>query len=417
MKNLLETTTNLIRKGLLHVFVGDLSYKVLRFLSSIAVARLVDKDQYGVWNYAYNIYSLILLFDGLGIASGVIQYCAKEKDEKRSFLILKFGKRFGGYVNLLISFITLMMALFAPLKFPSARLYLIGISFVPPVRIFYNVTIQYIRARKRAKVYGYLTFSYAAVYLLFILLTIPFMNVWGLVVSEYAVILLSLLISKRLIPRISEEKVSLDNGLKKEIVKFSIVANLSNVMSQFLYLIDTFLVGQILGKADVLASYKVGTLIPYNLNFIPAALITFFYPYFATKSDDKLWVRKKAFQFLKALAVLNSLIVVLFILFGDHITHLLFGNKYSDSAIILKILMIGYFFAATFRIPLGNFIASLGKVKINLINSIVTGFSNIILDILLILNYGVIGAAFATVSVFILSSTINLYAFLRLTKK
>lgn len=417
MRNSIEKIFNLIKKGLLHVFVGDLSSKVLRFVSSVVVARLVDKNEYGVWSYAYNIYSLILLFDGLGVASGVLQYCAREKDEKRSLFILRFGRKFGGYVNLLISFATLVMALFAPLKFYSARLYLVAISLVPPIRILYTVTLQYIRAKKRAQTYGYITFFYAAVYLLSVVLTVPIIGVWGLAISEYTVVLLSSFVLKGQVPNIADsERDSLGSDLKKEIVRYSVVANLSNIMSQLLYLIDTFLVGQILGKADILASYRVGTLIPYNLNFIPLSLITFFYPYFASKSDDKLWVREKAGQLLKFLAIVNAAIAVSIILFGDYITYFLYGNKYSDSAIVLKVLMVGYFFAATFRIPLGNLIASLGEVRVNLINSVITGLSNIVLDILLILKYGAIGAAIATVLVFVLSSAISVYAFLKLTK-
>ncbi|WP_038042239.1 lipopolysaccharide biosynthesis protein [Thermosipho africanus] len=105
IKNTVENTIILIKKGLLHVFFGDLSSKVFRFLSMIVMTRLLDKEQYGIWNYAYNIYSLILLFDGLGIASGVLQYCSKERNERKRFLIFKFGKSFGEYVNLFISFL------------------------------------------------------------------------------------------------------------------------------------------------------------------------------------------------------------------------------------------------------------------------------------------------------------------------
>jgi O-antigen/teichoic acid export membrane protein len=384
----------------------------------IVMTRLLDKEQYGIWNYAYNIYSLILLFDGLGIASGVLQYCSKERNERKRFLIFKFGKSFGEYVNLFISFFTLILALLAPLKFSSARLYLLAISFLPTIRILYTISIQYIRASKRAKTYGYVTFFYAVSYFVFVLLTVPIFDVWGIIVSEYVVILFSLLFLKNQIHEVSNfyEEERLESGFKKEILRFSVVANLTNIMSHLLYLLDTFLVGQIIGKAEILASYKVATLIPYNLNFIPMALMTFFYPYFAEKSYDKFWIRKNTGKLIKMLFFINAIIVIFIILFSDYVIYFLFGDKYSDSSMILKVLMIGYFFAGTLRIPLGNIIASLGKVKINLVNSIITGLSNIVLDIILILKYGAIGAAIATVLVFVLSSVINVYAFLKLTK-
>ena len=75
-----------------------------------------------------------------------------------------------------------------------------------------------------------------------------------------------------------------------------------------------------------------------------------------------------------------------------------------------RILSLGYLIAATFRIPAGNVIASLRKVKVNFYNSIVSGSANVVLDIILIKRYGSNGAAIATVLIFIISSIIsNIY--------
>ena len=46
-------------------------------------------------------------------------------------------------------------------------------------------------------------------------------------------------------------------------------------------------------------------------------------------------------------------------------------------------------------------------MKANLINAIFSGIANIILDVILIIKYGSIGAAYATLLVFIISSLIH----------
>ena len=79
--------------------------------------------------------------------------------------------------------------------------------------------------------------------------------------------------------------------------------------------------------------------------------------------------------------------------------------------------MFGYFFAATFRIPYGNIIAALGNAKANLINAIFSGTANIILDIILIMKFGSIGAAWATTAVYIISSIIHYIFIVRYMKK
>jgi O-antigen/teichoic acid export membrane protein len=72
-----------------------------------------------------------------------------------------------------------------------------------------------------------------------------------------------------------------------------------------------------------------------------------------------------------------------------------------------RILAFGYLIAGTFRIPAGNILASLGKVKMNLWNAIISGSANIVLDVLLIKAYGAVGAAVATVLVFVISSFVS----------
>lgn len=69
--------------------------------------------------------------------------------------------------------------------------------------------------------------------------------------------------------------------------------------------------------------------------------------------------------------------------------------------------MIGYIIAGTFRVPYGNILASLGLVKANFINAIFSGIANIVLDVVLIIKYGSIGAAYATLIVFMISSFIH----------
>lgn len=66
--------------------------------------------------------------------------------------------------------------------------------------------------------------------------------------------------------------------------------------------------------------------------------------------------------------------------------------------------MYRFFFASSFRIPAGNVLAALGKVKINLYIAFFTGIINLILDLILIKNYGGIGASITSTFIFFLSA-------------
>ena len=140
--------------------------------------------------------------------------------------------------------------------------------------------------------------------------------------------------------------------------------------------------------------------------------MTFAYPYFAQNRDNKVWIKEKLSVLVKALAILNLIITVGGIIFAKPIFYILFGKKYLSAIPVFRVLMVGYFVSGTFRIPYGNVLASLGNAKANLINAIFSGVCNIILDIVLIIRFGSIGAAYATLIVFIISSVIY-YIFIR----
>ena len=130
------------------------------------------------------------------------------------------------------------------------------------------------------------------------------------------------------------------------------------------------------------------------------------YPYLAKRREDKKWIGKTYFKLIIGLGVINLIITIILIMFAPLIIKIIFGENYLDCVPAFRILSFGYFIAGTFRVPAGNTLFALKKLKVNLINSILSGVVNIVLDIVLILKYGHIGAAIATVTVFIVSSII-----------
>jgi len=135
--------------------------------------------------------------------------------------------------------------------------------------------------------------------------------------------------------------------------------------------------------------------------------MTFAYPYFARHWQEKAWVKQKYWKMTKQLAVVNGLVSAFLFIFAPLIIRIVFGTQYLDSVVPFRILAIGFFIAATFRIPAGNTLVAIGKIKVNFINSVISGIANIVLDIVLIYQYGATGAAVATVIVFVVSSVIS----------
>ena len=233
----------------------------------------------------------------------------------------------------------------------------------------------------------------------------------GIVIANYISYIISIIIGLRYLKETDlNEKVEeyvLNKYEKIKFIKFSITASLTNCISQMLYLLDTFLVGYIIGSSAIIAIYKNATLIPFNLNFIPLSIMVFIYPYFSRNNKNKLWMKEKYYKLVAFLFVFNSILVSVLYILAPVIIKVLFGEMYLEAVTTFRILLIGYLIAGTLTIPSGNILFSIKKVKINLYNSIFTGILNIVLDIVLIYRYGHIGAAIATVTVFIVSSVIS----------
>lgn len=203
---------------------------------------------------------------------------------------------------------------------------------------------------------------------------------------------------------------------KKAFLIFAITAMLTNSISSMLYLIDIQLIGSLSKSAEIVASYQTATIIPFALNFIPLAIMTFSYPYFAKNGSNLKWVISSYRSLLRYLAPLNLVISGGLFILAPVIVPAIFGDPYADSVIPFRILVLGYFIAGTFRIPAGNILASVRLIRINLFNAIICGILNIILDILLIPIYGATGAALTTVSIFVISSIISNYQIVRLSR-
>ena len=103
-----------------------------------------------------------------------------------------------------------------------------------------------------------------------------------------------------------------------------------------------------------------------------------------------------------------------FILFPKQILLTLFGKEYAVGYVPLIILSIGYFLGYLASTS-GDVLLILKRTKLTLFNNVVMLVVNIVLNWYLIPIYGIIGAAIATSSSFILRSVLLIIASYKIT--
>lgn len=402
----------LIKNGFFHIFSANVINKIIQFGISVVIVRLITKEAFGQWSYANNILSFFLLVDGLGVSSGLLQFASASRSEEERLSYLKYALFIGTAFNSILAIAVLLFSYFFELPVDGSTEILRMLSLIPLITIFFGILQIYLRAELRNKEFSFVTVVNTITFFVGVLIGGYFFQVTGIVWGRYLAYIVSTVVAiwfLRDYYRSFFTVIIPNKENRKQFLEFSVVSMLSNSISQVLYLMDTFLIGIMIHSDLVIASYKTATLIPFALNFIPLSVMTFAYPYFARYKDDKSLIKNYYLKMQRYLFLLNSLISALLIVFAPLVIKILFGPSYLDAVIPFRILSFGYLIAGTFRIPSGNVIASLGKVQVNFYNAVISGGANIVLDILLIKYYGSVGAAIATVLVFVISSVVSVW--------
>lgn len=406
--NIKEKILHLLRTGFFHIFGVNLLGKALAFAGSVLLVRLLTKEDYGSFTYAWNLVSIVLLFSGMGMEPGVLQLCSERSgDEAFARSTFAYALRFGLGFDLLLAVGLYCAGTFAPLSIEQARPLLKAMSLLPAAHFLYAVSAAYLRSQMRNQHYAFLMFCNSAALLGGIILLVSTLRLPGIVASYYLSYLIPFASAVLFLKLRVEKAPAPDREHRRSLLRISFVSMCTNSLSQLLYLLDLFVLGIMDSQEVILASYRTATIIPTALVFIPNALITYVYPYFARNRNDGAWCMKHYRLILLGLGLVNGAISLTMVCFAPLIIRLLFGEAYLDAVPVFRILSVNYFFSGTFRIVSGTLLASQRKLRFNLFVSILSGLVNIVADVVLIRCWGSAGAALATLLVVLMTSILN----------
>ena len=399
----------LFKTGFFHIFGSGAVNKIIAFMSSIVLVRILTKTEYGIFTYAWNKYSIVILLSGLGIESGMLQLASEHSgDSDYALKVTNYSTRFGLKINILLAFVLICIGLFFPLKLPEGRYLLCALSLLPILQLMSGMTSCYLRSQKRNQEYSKLAVISTVLVFAISAGCAFFLREMGLVIGHYAGAVAVLLIGRYVYRvRLLDKHTGDLNEEKNDLLKISIISMVNNGLSQLMYLLDVFVLGIVDPQETILASYKVATIIPTALTFIPLSLITYLYPYYAEHRNDGQWCLAHYKKILLAMGMFNLVVSALMFTFAPFIIRVLFGADYLDAVAVFRILSLNYFFSGTFRILSGNLLVTQRKLKFNLLVAIVSSTVNIVADYFLIQWWGSVGAAAATLSVVLISSVMS----------
>lgn len=403
----------LYETGFFHIFSSNVVNKILLFCNGIFIVKVLSKENFGVYSYSQNLLSIFLLFSGLGINNGLLQFASKS-NEKEKNEIFKFTLRLGIIINLILTGIVILYSTFGNFKIKEGKEILLYMSGFPIFTIIIDSFLIYWRAELKNKEMSVLSTINTLSTVVFMVIGGYLYELKGVIFGKYIGFILVILVILKYnnLDKIKQylNKPRINFSLKKEIIKYSLSVQMNNSIVSFIHMIDILSIGILIGDKNILAAYKTANIIPFGLEFIPHSIMIYIYPYFVKNNENKKWIRENYKKVILILLVMNIFIVINSLLFGEYIILKIFGQQYKDSVNIFKILCVGYFFTGTFRVLGANILFTLKKTKFNIYSSVIACFSNIFLNYILINKYGSIGAAYSTVIVFIIwSILVNIF--------
>lgn len=397
----------IFRLGLAHIFGAYSINKIISFLTNTVIVHFLSKAEYGYFGSAYNVYSIFIIFTGLGMTSAELLFCSEERPAREKRAIYKYTFLCGFVVDIVLSACMLAYGLLGQVGMPECRPYIVLLSGLPLADYVMQYLLVFLRTRRENKKFAYLSTVNSVALLLFTVVGACFGGVGGTIGGRYFAYIITIVagifLSRSSMPDIIN-KEQIDRRLKKDIWAYAVKNGACSALNTIIYLLDVAVISYVIADPEIVASYKLATIIPENLNFIPQVVIITLIPYYAKNQSNRAWLRKTTKTLFLGMAAVNLLITLFLLVSAPFVIKLLWGAQYMDSVHYYRVLSLSYFFLATFRLFSTNILAVLRKTTFNLIVAILTGVANIVLDYILITHYAAAGAAWATVMVIVIAS-------------
>ena len=234
-------------------------------------------------------------------------------------------------------------------------------------------------------------------------------GVGGVVVGRYVAFILSaiaLLTYTRNSIEPIRKALALLSAEKKALWKYSVALQVSGGLNTLVYFLDITMISYLIANAEELALYKVATLIPTALVFIPNSVVVVILPNIAFNKDNKIWLKEYTRKYYIILGFANLVLCSILFACAPIIISILSGKAYINAVPYFRVLILSYLISGSIRILSINVLAAMRKVRFNLFISVISGVCNILLDYFLIKMFGTIGAAYATLLTMLISGLI-----------
>lgn len=390
------------------LLVGLTIQLLLNFGSRLVLARLLGRVDYGAVSLGVTLLLTLSIVSLLGTDNGVGRYLPRYDATSKRGAVLRSG------LELTLP-IAVMLSLSAALLSPVVAKYAFGDPSVGPVLRVFSLGVPFlvilkfvigsIRGMKQTLPRVYLeSFGIPILRFLFVISALlagaSVVGVSLAYVAGYVVVAIAALWF--LLVKTPIRQAERGTELRREILSFSAPLMVVATVNIFFSNVDTFLLGYFTTTGDVgvynaiypLASLLTITLTAFGFIFMPAVS--------EYEAENKISGLRHAYQTLsKWVFALTLPLFLLFVTYPERVIRLTFGSGYTDGGLALSVLVVGFFFHAVGG-PAGNILTASGRTRFIMLTNLIVLSVNVVLNVILIPQYSIVGAAAATVAGYVL---------------
>jgi len=371
-------------------FIASIAVLAIGFMVSIPIGRILGPSGEGQLKLVFNAAMYLTLFGNMGLSNAQVYFYGKDR------------KNLPAIVGNLIVFLIVMSFILCAVYFvlpdgifsnTSDTVQTYAVLLVPFMLMFTLVLGVY-QAKSLFIHYNIFLVARPLSYLLTICFLIIFdrftvLNTLFALVASFAFVnLLQTLFSYKL----ETGQVAFSSNLLTKSLVFGIKGQLANVLQFFNYRLDFFIIAYLLDDAQV-GMYSIATIFAEVLLTIPRAISTVLLPRIAgNKSENEI---RELTEISCRTALFLSLIAGMILLMAGNMIPMIYSDKFIGSVKPLMYLVPGVIILGIANILGANLIGR----GFPILTSYCTGAGlivTVVLDILLIPEYGIIGAAIAS---------------------
>lgn len=417
-EHLFKTAVEMLRGGIIYILTGSVLVNAVSMISSIVIARLVDKSAYAALTYADNFYSYIALASGLGLSSAMLKFASSCDSVKEKSKYFNYSFVCGGIFNLCLSMALCLVVTFVKLPFDDAKSYIYLLVLYPMLQNFLNTVLSYFRVSLRNKEYAVLGIMQSIVVCALSILFVVLIGTVGIIPARYVAILTAITIGFLIIIR--KEKICFREKLRakerKELLTMGISLMFANLFSGMMPINESFLINNVLRDEVITANFKVAGFVPSQVYLITNAIAVYFFP-LISKLECSTDIKK---NFYKA-GIINFILVVACTLFGIMLTpfliRFLYGAKYEDAIPMSYIMWCIRGLNAGIRMIPMNLLPAVGKTRFNAILAMISMIVQFGLDFVFISLYGIRGIIYGAAVVYLITGIAYWAYFIYISKR